>query len=87
MPCPPLYRWSGLSSSGYIWFDFLSIVVLNNDLTATEISKLTDEELRHQLITPDYKGTKVKELALEELLQRKYDEGFNVGEANERGDT
>lgn len=57
------------------------------NMTRDDINKLSFTELRHLLITPDYKGKTVKEIALEILLERKYDEGFICGEANERGST
>lgn len=56
-------------------------------MTHADASKLSFIELRAILLTVDGKGKSVKEIALEELLDRKYNEGFICGEANERGDS
>ncbi len=53
-------------------------------MTSEEIRKLSFTELRELLLTCDGKGRAAKEIALEELLDRKYDEGVEVGEYNER---
>lgn len=47
-------------------------------------SKLSVEELTAILLTVDGKGKEAKRIALEELLQRKYEEGCREGEYSER---
>ncbi len=53
-------------------------------MTYDEASKLSFTELRAILLTVDGKGKSTKEIALEELLSRKYDEGYNCGAGDER---
>lgn len=42
-----------------------------------EIEKLSDEELKKNLITCDYRGKEVKEFALNALLAREFEKGRN----------
>lgn len=53
-------------------------------MTSEQIRKLCFTELRELLLANDGKSRAVKEIALEELLDRKFDEGVEVGEYNER---
>jgi len=41
-----------------------------------DLSKLSEEELRRNLITLDFKGKEFKEVALKELLAREFIRGY-----------
>lgn len=51
-------------------------------MTRRDAMKLSDSELRALLLTADGKGKTEKEIALEELLERKYAEGWDNGKSN-----